>query len=600
MELQYIFIQEYNNFIIEQGFNFSGKFNFRYNKPTEGNIPVRLFITKNPNYINNFYSLESETDNTKISNITAIVGENGSGKSTLLDFIKEHLSRGKFKSNVIIAFYDQSILKIYKPENMELEIHSKDIDYNIIPIKIGSKFKPTPLEGLENTNFIFFSNIFDLKMREIQHSKLLNISTNYLLETAVKQSGYLNQNEISVHRFREMDRQLKMINEEKNELLKIPFSLPKYVKVSFLNTDLENQEDFTSEILDMMDEFQKDRDKQKTRNRLEIFELNILLCLIYHYLIEMHYQNSGFDVYKLFMDHYLNQKGTFKEKVTTLLDKASEKFQNSEVNKINLAKNLVSFFEFIIENGMNNVINVKRMTFEFSVNDNALFKELNSLYIDTIDVHEYLSYGWRDLSSGEKALLNIYSRFYSVKKQIIEDNIIVLIDEGEIYLHPEWQRRLVYNLIQFLTSLFKNKNIQIIITSNSPFIISDLPSSSIIFLKRTEDSSKIISGLEEQHHTFAANIHNLLSHSFFMGDGLIGDFAKYKINKIIDLLMNSKAAEIYRYKEDIEKTINIIGEPIIKNKLLSILNEKMSVNMMNIDEKIGMLEKQIDELRKSK
>ena len=44
-------------------------------------------------------------------------------------------------------------------------------------------------------------------------------------------------------------------------------------------------------------------------------------------------------------------------------------------------------------------------------------------------------------------------------------------------------------------------------------------------------------------NTFGANIHTLLSHGFFMKDGLMGEFAKSKIDDVINYL-NNKESEI--------------------------------------------------------
>src|ERR1019366_427183 len=117
----------------------------------------------------------------------------------------------------------------------------------------------------------------------------------------------------------------------------------------------------------------------------------------------------------------------------------------------------------------------------------------------------------------------------------------VLIDEGDVFLHPAWQKRFVYLLLEYLPIIFAKtehgvqRNIQIIFTTNSPIPASDLPNSNTIFLDRVliqsdKDSSMIFTSivkdsLNDQKETFATNIHTLFSDSFFIKNGLIGDFA---------------------------------------------------------------------------
>ena len=52
----------------------------------------------------------------------------------------------------------------------------------------------------------------------------------------------------------------------------------------------------------------------------------------------------------------------------------------------------------------------------------------------------------------------------------------------------------------------------------------------------------VVDGLKKDK-TFGANIHTLLSDSFFLEDGLIGEFAKGKINEIIDFYKRIKRYE---------------------------------------------------------
>jgi len=169
---------------------------------------------------------------------------------------------------------------------------------------------------------------------------------------------------------------------------------------------------------------------------------------------------------------------------------------------------------------------------------------------------------------------------------------IVLLDEIDIGFHPDWQKETIQYIIDFL-SLISDKNFHIILTTHSPFLISDLPKENIIFLDRDKNGNCIVlDGLKKKKQTFGANIHTLLSDSFFMEEGLMGEFAKSKIDEVIKLLNKSNLEK--EELEYCEKIISIIGEPIIKNQLQKMLDSK---RLKRVDE-IDNLRKQILDMQK--
>jgi hypothetical protein len=104
--------------------------------------------------------------------------------------------------------------------------------------------------------------------------------------------------------------------------------------------------------------------------------------------------------------------------------------------------------------------------------------------------------------------------------------------------------------------------------------------------------------LELTNQTFGANIHNLLANDFFMKHGFIGEWAKQKINKIIDELnepQNSTETQVGTHYADIMQMIEVIGDPIIKRRLEELMIEKFGA----VEER-RQLEKRLDELTKRK
>ena len=183
-------------------------------------------------------------------------------------------------------------------------------------------------------------------------------------------------------------------------------------------------------------------------------------------------------------------------------------------------------------------------------------------------------------------------------------NLIILIDEGDVYLHPSWQKKFVKNILEYLPIILKadgvtERNLQIIFTTNSPIPASDVLNYNTIFLDKilieendTYDYRVVVKdSLNDQKENFAANINTLLSDSFFVTNGLIGEFAAAKINAVISTLSSRKKISA----EEREKTrllIHQIGEPIIKNKLMQIYNDRYN---LEIHERLDRIERKLGE-----
>lgn len=95
-------------------------------------------------------------------------------------------------------------------------------------------------------------------------------------------------------------------------------------------------------------------------------------------------------------------------------------------------------------------------------------------------------------------------------------NILLLIDEIDLYLHPEWQRRIVRDLLSLLRRQFKGHYFQIILTSHSPIVLSDIPVENCIFLKKKSNGT--VCQEERNTQTFGANIYTLYKDAFFLSD----------------------------------------------------------------------------------
>lgn len=183
-------------------------------------------------------------------------------------------------------------------------------------------------------------------------------------------------------------------------------------------------------------------------------------------------------------------------------------------------------------------------------------------------------------SSGEKQKLNslaavIYhinniNSLGDVSKHYSAVNIIM--EEIELYFHPEWQRSFCYDMMELIKKTIATKrnpnnnnikDINIIFVTHSPYILSDIPKTNVLFLRKGLPYNKM------QENTFGANINSLLKNGFFMPSLPMGKFAHEKIDQMFEKL-HSGAFDKEKI-ESIEHEIMVIGEPYIRQQLITML-----------------------------
>lgn len=62
---------------------------------------------------------------------------------------------------------------------------------------------------------------------------------------------------------------------------------------------------------------------------------------------------------------------------------------------------------------------------------------------------------------------------------------MLVLDEIELCFHPEYQRLFVANLLQSLkdNKVTESVNVNVVLTTHSPFVLSDIPQSNILYLE---------------------------------------------------------------------------------------------------------------------
>lgn len=567
MELVYLWVENYKN-IQKQGFNFSPRFKCEFDEDKK-----ELTINENKDYVSIF------PDNI---NVTAIVGENGSGKSNLLNRIEELCKLNPIKNYIVIL-----------KENKKLfYLSEKEINSNKPCIKLTYSNLNKELEEIE------IQKIF-IKNDEINEQTFNEEYFNLLIQNQKIDYQFLNKNFFDSCRIR--------IDNKKDE--------------NFINLNetppLENTNIFSDIDEDIID--------TKKENIFYCFEF-ILNEIIFTFLGFSEDKKSEDIENELIRIEGTNQEKIIKAKkiIKKFKDKEDKEkphfFQDEHYQKL-----FKLFFEFNISE-FENIY--EDLTKTYTTKDIKKLDELikNNEFLSYLKEEDVLIYDFFDsstnvyfenLSDGEKRFLGFFTHLRNKIKHETNNNNFILLDEPEIYLHPNWQKKFIKNLIDFFKINYPNKILYIFITSHSPFLLSDLLKENVIFLEKyKEEDDEVKNGNQKigncknvsKHiklKTFGANIHTLLSDGFFMSDGLMGEFAKSKINEIKEFYEKVKKSKNPKeeHKKEFEDKIkefnhiqSIIGEPFLQTIIKNYLDD---LYLIFSDDKT-LIDKELIELEKRK
>uniref|UniRef100_UPI003F4E47BE AAA family ATPase n=1 Tax=Butyrivibrio fibrisolvens TaxID=831 RepID=UPI003F4E47BE len=194
-----------------------------------------------------------------------------------------------------------------------------------------------------------------------------------------------------------------------------------------------------------------------------------------------------------------------------------------------------------------------------------------------------LSVTFTNMSSGEAHFIDIFASIHEAlqtRKRMAantvnpgEQTCILLLDEPDMSFHPEWSRTFIDNLTHFLKNSYKDINFQVIITTHSPLMLSDIQSDSIYCLGKDDDGNLQVS---HPKYGLLSGINDILIDGFFT-KSLFGEFAEGFAKDIVKRL-NELEEDIDKWRidqddfdkeyKDLSKRIDILGGGLIKDSLM--------------------------------
>ena len=176
----------------------------------------------------------------------------------------------------------------------------------------------------------------------------------------------------------------------------------------------------------------------------------------------------------------------------------------------------------------------------FTINDIAFYKKgvKNPVY-------------YRQLSDGEHQFLHIMGTVLLMDSP----GTLFVLDEPETHFNPEWRSQFIYQINNCFTT--KKREQEFILTSHSPFIVSDCKPHNVYSFRRDKKSRKV-KYKKPKFNTFGASV-DLLTKEIFLKDNTI---SKMGINKIEEI--KSMPLETLEDIEKAKQASRVLGESVEK------------------------------------
>ncbi|MCX7549023.1 hypothetical protein OS188_13790 [Xanthomarina sp. F1114] len=652
MRLVAIFIKEHE-FLFNDPvtLNFGGEYNYDFSS-----VGKKVYVqrSKNENYISGFF--DQTNLKSRIESISSVVGKNGTGKSSILDVVRSFFIRNQYglPYSWTVAIFEKNGVDL--PFVLHSDFENVEYRFNIYELeKLGNYHVLTKELDRINKNdvqSIYYSPHFDYKYNlNFDEIDIYDISFDKILEQDLEdlENKDANANGWSYSPsqeliFKNSIRQLMFLSSSlvrENQIFKNIFELPEHGEAKLFFRGHVKKDPWNTpnafrwplkaikeKLEDELNKWHEIRLFDKEHNVTNQIEIN--KYLVKRYLIrdiisvlerQMEKNNSYlsegkisiegldkkieesdvFNSFLFFIEHCIIKYGKsswnafdFKS-ISSLLNALYKDIDEIETEKLVQNDN--------IQIAPSKVVNILNLHRNFLLNLFNYYPKIKSknkeeeLFDKSNRIEGFINYipTSKKLSSGENAMLNLFSRFYDfINNNLVEsskflskkNHYIILLDEADLAFHPSWKRKFVKSIIStipyFFSDLLGSPSLQVIFTTHDPLTLSDIPQSNVIYLDKDEEGNTFVNHNKVQ--SFGANVHDLLANSFFLENGFMGEFAEGMIKSLINHLTNEELGDTNSAisfdwnKKTIQKFINTVDEPFIKERLTNLFDEKYLLN----------------------
>ena len=431
-------------------------------------------------------------------NCSAIIGENGAGKSTILNFIES--SYKITDSSGIIVFFDPNKSK-----------------YHIFPINIDLKENKvnSAIDYTIGDNYKYFINRNKIKLVKVNNLTGVEESTfnnkkernSFVHDLSLSQYAKGNKSTI----IKRTNRLLHFFNHSSwfdgFERTKVNFSFKfKVASTAYIKSLLSKKDKLRLHVheVTLIKEFIEELNSSETYDSNLTFEslLKINILSITKVISQMsiikksNVDNFFLSFLLLFIKKDFSQS-SLKRIISDNVGINYEKYESSlsDADYFIVVKKHKDIIEIILS--IVRLLDNSKLSYYIG-SDNEIYSSDTSFIVELTkriahlptNVSANFSYGWNGFSTGEFAKLNLYSELFNYINDIKEKTSghhIIVMDEVDLYLHPDWQRSFFSELITFLNREYGKSNVQLLLSTHSPIIIGDFLPEDIVSLRINKD-----------------------------------------------------------------------------------------------------------------
>lgn len=593
MRLLAVCINSYGKLFSREVFNFSPEYSVSYD--FEKSI---ITINVNDEYISGLYG-------DLISSVSAVIGRNGVGKSSLLNLIGNNVDERAFKSTKINGGEGDGYALIYvvgETDNHTVyyaETYNMTIN-NIRNLKCDSFYKLCDFYfQMSNEN----KNLYEVCVRpELKTNEIVFLTDDRC---------YIETENLTPVVLANVDDNIVRKKNPQCRLMDIYNAYVKLYNIGAINSDfvlridkspkMQRQTEFFLNAIIFEPDVSVENERAQSFEELYADFLRKMFSEFCSYLLAG--KPEGYDSSKVnkFVDYANSNIASSVEEYKIYFDRICAVLCEDYRFHSKLYDVIRTFEKFMIE-----LINQEKYVragidsffISFPKKEDKEFEKLIKAYDELIIASGELQgsrnkkevpfiIGRYKVSEGEERLLRIiasitasiieYSNGQSIQSYSKKGNLIILVDEIEKGMHPEWSRSLIKYIIDVLNDIMmdvfdkkeyvKNlrNSIQLIFSTHSSLLLSDIVTDTNIFLEKDEKGQ--VNQVKRQM-SFAANPMEMMKDKFFV-DGYMGEFALCTINRVLENIKTGKADKKDKF------IINQIGEPILRKKLEELYDERV-------------------------
>lgn len=597
-ELLYVYIHKIDRCFENVDFLFTTEYDIKFNEQ-EKKLDIRKLDN---NYLKGFYG-------DKISSINLIVGKNGAGKTTLFDLLGLHLDDRR-KSFDIEDDDEYGWFALYRT-NIENKFYIEGNNHKILPCEFYSDFPKYE----QVKPFYAFVFQYDFEKEKITKSDFASkvyfdeypfifYNRNNLTSYFIKNNKSLSNDDYTYGLYREYIKANRF-----SDLYYLATHEKKFFKLvtnDFISISITIDE-YSHHSIDDYDEFSElfDELKEKTSYKESDVKFKIKFRLLSNEILDLYYliiKNTEARNSFIHEIDVIKQKDDIGEVIKELYDVSCQYSNRIERYSCGKYEELYDFCESILQLPndcfINSIKDEREDMFKISINLNNKYNEKIHAFLQLYDEGKYFaskeelypSY-WLyvemqlnngNISEGELNLIQTYAGIYFAlsKQGEKQKSAIIILDEPDKSFHPSWIACFINDLIEMINSMKNDVVYQVLISTHSPFMLSDIPKECVTCID-IENHKRIV---KKAGKSFASNFYDIIDEAFFL-DSPIGKFAESKINDIIEDIVGLEHCKFSKDTKkrisELEKRIQIIDDDYLKYTLQKQLIDKVAIIDMN-------------------